>query len=179
MCDFGITAAIIGITTGIASTVIGSVSAYNQQKAAAQEADFQAQVAKNNAVIAEDNAAKTRDTGYTEANRQRLKTVSAISSQKAGLAASGIDSSFGTSNDLTASTEYYGEMDALTTLNNANSQADAYMAQGSNYGLQSNMYSNSSKTHNSAAGWAGLGTAMSGISSVASSWYSPKSIGRS
>lgn len=178
----------LGVATGVANAALaigtiggaiaGGVSSYQSKKANAQNAAYQANIAKQNQKIAEDNAAKERQAGYEEANKQRLKTAQMVEAQRAGMAASGINSEFGTGFDLTDTTKYYGEMDALTTIRNANEKAESYMAQAGMYGSQSDMYTTSSRNNQTAAWTSTLGSSLSSIGSVASTWGSFKTPNR-
>lgn len=180
MCDFGISAAIIGIVGTVISTTMGVVSSVQSANSQKAQYNYQAQVAKKNQQIAQNNADQKRQEGIEEARMQRLKSLQAIGAQQTAMAANGIDVTQGTALDVIEDTSAKGELDALTTRYNYESQALAYEQQADNFENQSsldvlagqNAYK-SGMLNAAGAGFKGLGDA----SSVASKWYSSNSIG--
>lgn len=167
MCVGGAAAAV-----GTVGAIVSGVSSYQSAQAQASAADYQSQIYAQNAIAATTNAVNTRQAGYDEANKIKLETGSKVASQKAAMAANGIDVGEGTAVDLTDTTQYFGEMDALTTIKNANSRAAAYDLESENYNMQSGLSSRMASNYRSSAPMAALGTAMTGIGQVSSSWGS-------
>lgn len=181
MCDFGITAAITAIVTGIVSTTMGIVSSIQEGNARQAEYNYQAEVAKQNAKIAQANADQKRQEGIEESRLQRLKTLQAVGSQQAAMAANGLDVSSGTALDIVEDTATMGELDALTTRYNYESQALGLEQQAYNFKNQSNLDilagQNAQKAGTINAAAVGFG-GLSRTASVAADWYSPSSIGK-
>jgi hypothetical protein len=179
MCDFGISALVVGIVGTIVSTTMGIVGSVQQGKATQAQYNYQAEVNKRNAEVAQQNADQKRQEGIEESRMQRIKTLQRIGAQQAAMAANGIDISSGTALDTVEDTAAMGELDALTTRYNAETQAQAYENQANNFSNQANLdvFAGANAYQASkinAIGVAGQGMAQMG--SVASNWYSPNSI---
>lgn len=179
MCDFGISALVVGIVGTIVSTTMGIVGSVQQGKATQAQYNYQAEVNKRNAEVAQQNADQKRQEGIEESRMQRIKTLQRIGAQQAAMAANGIDISSGTALDTVEDTAAMGELDALTTRYNAETQAQAYENQANNFSNQANLdvFAGANAYQASkinAIGIAGQGMAQAG--SVASNWYSPNSI---
>ena len=179
MCDFGITALVTSIVATAVSTTMGVVSSVQQGKAQQAQYNYQAEVARNNAKIAQANADQQRQEGIEESRLQRIKTLQAIGKQQTAMAANGIDISSGTALDIIEDTSAMGELDALTTRYNAETQALAYEQQANNFNNQANLdvfagenAYKSGMINAVGQGFQGLGSAAG----VASNWYSPNSI---
>lgn len=181
MCSFAAAGLIVSILGTVASTVASVQSAKQEAKAAEAEANFQAQVANNNAKIAQSNADMKRQEGIEEARQTRMKTQQKIAAQQAAMAANGVDISEGTPLDIIGDTSAQGELDALTTRYNSETQALAYERQANNYKNQANLDiiagQNAYRSSMNKARSAGL-NGLTNVASVASNWYSPNSIGR-
>jgi len=122
----------------VASSVTGGISSYQQGKSQQAMYNYQAQVAEQNAKIAKDNAAMERQTGIEEARLQRMKTLRAVGSQQAAMAANGIDVTQGTPLDIIEDTSAMGELDALQIQTNYERKALSYEQQSNNYINQAN-----------------------------------------
>ena len=131
--------AAVGTVAGVASGIVGGVSAYQQGKAQQAQAEYQAKVAEDNAKIAQQNASNARQEGIEESRMQRMKTIQAVSSQQASMAANGLDITQGTPLDVIEDTATMGELDALTTQYNAETKAQAYEQQANNFSNQANL----------------------------------------
>ncbi|MDD3238224.1 MAG: hypothetical protein PHV37_09035 [Candidatus Gastranaerophilales bacterium] len=177
MCDFGISEIILAVSLAAtaASTTLGVVSSVEQGKAQQAQYDYQTQVAANNAKIAENNAAAQRQQGIEESRMQRIKTMQAVGSQQAAMAANGLDVTQGTPLDVIEDTAAMGELDALNTQYNYEEKARAYYQKSNNFTNQAAMDSIAGKNAYSAGimnaaatGFNGLG---SSAKSVAGYWY--------
>ena len=119
-----------------------------------------------------------RQQGIEEARLQRLKTASVIGSQKAAMAANGVDVTQGTAVDVISDTAAMGELDALQTQYNYEAKARGYEVQAGNFQNQSNLDVISGKNAYSAgkmnaisSGIQGLGQSANSITNVASKWF--------
>ena len=129
----------IGAIATIASTALGTVSSVQQGKSQQAMYNYQAQVANENAKIANKNAANERQTGIEEARLQRTKTMQAVGSQQAAMAANGMDITQGTSLDIIEDTAAMGELDALQIQTNYERKAQAYEQKANNFNNEANM----------------------------------------
>lgn len=174
MCDITSAIGIISAITTVASTAFGVYSSIQQGKAQQAEYNYQASVARQNAKIAQENAAMERQQGIEEARLQRMKAAQAIGSQKAAMAANGVDVSQGTALDVIEDTAAMGELDALQTQYNYERRALAYETQSDNFINQSNLDLIAGQNAYSAGKMNGLAAGLNGIQKlgdVASKWY--------
>ena len=165
----------VGAVATVASTTLGVVSSVQQGKQQQAMYNYQAQVAEENAKIANKNAANERQTGIEEARLQRMKTLQAVGSQQAAMAANGMDVTQGTSLDIIEDTAAMGELDALQIQTNYERKALAYEQQGLNFSNESRMDviagKNAYKTGMINAAQTGL-NGVSKLTNVASKWVS-------
>lgn len=110
-----------------------------QQNIAAQRAAYDIAVARNNQILAEQSAQDAIDKGLLAQQEQRQKTAALIGSQRALLAAHGIDVNSGTAMDLQNGTAAQGETDAQGIFNTAIQQSQGYLAQASKYQGQADL----------------------------------------
>ena len=128
--------------TALALTLAGvgtGVSAYGQWRAGGaakkageaqrRAADSQAELHDYNAAIAELQAEDAIERGEEAANQFRQRVRVMIGSQRAGLAAQGVDVNYGSAVDVQADAEFLGELDALTLRTNAAREAWGYKVQ--------------------------------------------------
>lgn len=121
----GISAAVMAhVSEGLTVvSTLGQVASQQQQaKAITSQSDFDAKLAKLNA---DDAIARWA----AAASRHQMQVRGLIGSQRAALAAQGLDVSSGTALDLQDESAYFGELDAQTIRNNAAREA---------YGIQTN-----------------------------------------
>lgn len=152
------TMAYIAIGTSVAA---GAVSAYGQY----QQGKTQAEVARNNAQIAEYQAQDAKRRGDVQAQEIRRRASLLAGTQRATMAARGLDLSSGTPADILAQTDFFSQIDQNTARDNAAKEAWAKRAQkGSFLGEASAA---------SAAGNMGAFSTLLGTAgSVSSKWYS-------
>lgn len=163
----------IGAVAGIAGGVIGGISSYQQGKQQQAMYNYQAKVAEENAKIANKNAATERQTGIEEARLQRMKTLQAVGSQQAAMAANGMDVTQGTSLDIIEDTAAMGELDALQIQTNYERKAQSYEAQANNFNNQASMDVIAGKNAYTAGQIKAVQTGLNGVSKtagVASKW---------
>lgn len=165
----------VGAVATIASTAIGTVSSVQQGKQQQAMYNYQAQVAEENAKIANKNAANERQTGIEEARLQRMKTLQAVGSQQAAMAANGMDITQGTSLDIIEDTAAMGELDALQIQTNYERKALAYEQQGLNFNNEARMDVIAGKNAYKTGMVKGVQTGLNGVSkltNVSSKWVS-------
>lgn len=184
MCDFGISEGIVAsivvsLVSAAASTAMGVVSGVQQANAAKAQMNYQADVNKRNAKIAQANADMKRQEGIEESRLQKIRNLQKVGAQQAAMAANGIDVSSGTALDVVEDTAAMGELDALTTRYNAETQAQAYERQANNLTNQANMDIISGQNAYKSGITGAIGSGFKGLgdtASVASRWYTPNSI---
>lgn len=115
-----------------ASLAAGALSAVNQYQSGRQAAA----VASANAESAEAQAQDSINRGNAAADEVRRRNRQALGTQTAAAAANGADISTGSALDIFGDTAQFGELDALTTVNNAQREAYGYEVQASNYKAQ-------------------------------------------
>lgn len=176
--------AVAGTLATIASTGIGIYSSMQQAKAQQAQAEYQASMAKYNAAVANENkklaeqqASAERREGYENMIAKRQETAKLIGKQRAAAGASGAVVDFGSNLDLQSDTAAEGEIDAINLYNEGLDKAYNYEIQAWNYANQSNAYDSSSGAYSAQADSAAatgtmnaIGTGLSGIASVGSTW---------
>lgn len=98
-----------------AMAVAGAMSAYSQQ----QTGKFNNAMAEQNAKIQTQAAEDAAGRGAIEANAAKQNAAQVAGSQRAAMAAGGVDVGSGSSLDLLSDTARGGELDALIARNNA------------------------------------------------------------
>jgi hypothetical protein len=174
-CDFFGAVATGTITSGIVAANIAGLgiimSTYGmiqQQSAAKANAKFQADTARNRATLADRNAKEIEVQGKKDANKYRARAQLERANELVSMVAQGGDITSGSNIDLLADYAGASEEDALTIEDNANRSAYNTRVSGMNETNQANLFS--SQANNINPGLSGATTAVSGISSVASSW---------
>lgn len=183
MCDLGISAIVASVVATAVSTTMGVVSSVQSGKAQKAQYEYQAAVDRKNAEIAQSNADMKRQEGIEEARTQRIKTLQAVGSQQAAMAANGFDATSGTNLDIIEDTSAQGELDALTKQYNKETEALSYETTANNYSNQANLDSMAGQNAYKTGMLNAIGTGFKGLgqmaSSVSSQWYSGNSIGKS
>lgn len=141
----------------MASTALSVVSGLNQAKASEQ-------IAKNNAKTAEYAAQDAQRRGEEQAIEVQRKGAALKSSQRAAMAAKGLDLGYGTAADIQDQTDFFTQSDVATTRTNAANEAWSRRAQKANYQAEAQ------SLHNNAPLQA-AGSLLSSASSVANRWY--------
>nr|DAO02397.1 MAG TPA: hypothetical protein [Caudoviricetes sp.] len=183
MCDLGISAIVASVVATAMSTTMGVVSSVQSGKAQKAQYEYQAAVDRKNAQIAQSNADMKRQEGIEEARTQRIKTLQAVGSQQAAMAANGFDATSGTNLDIIEDTSAQGELDALTKQYNKETEALSYETSANNYSNQANLDSMAGQNAYKTGMLNAVGTGFKGLGQVATSvsdkWYSPNSLGTS
>lgn len=124
-------AALSGLLLG-AQTMAQVAASRAQARGIQQQGDYSAGIDEQNAGLADRAAQDAIERGALAENRTRQGTRRAISSQRAALAASGVDINDGSAADLQGDTAYNGELDAITQRNNARREAFGYQVEAVN-----------------------------------------------
>lgn len=147
----------IAMITMAAGTAVSAKAAYDQGQVA--EA-----TARNNATMAEYAAQDAQRRGEEEAAAIQRKGAALKSSQRVGLAAKGLDLSYGTAADLQDQTDFFTQSDAATARTNAARESWNLRAQG-----QQRLALGKADALNSM--YAATGTLLGGAGQVADKWY--------
>lgn len=124
------------VAIGVAMLASAAMSAYSQK----QNADYQSDLANYNAEVAENSANDAVNRGNAEAAQQRARARQLGGTQAATMAASGVDLGGGTAVDIFSQTAGMGELDALTSVNNAQRQAYGLQTQAAGQRSQASAY---------------------------------------
>lgn len=175
-------ATITSVVATAASTALGVTSSVQSAKAQKAQYEYQAAVDRKNAQIAQSNADMKRQEGIEEARTQRIKTLQAVGSQQAAMAANGFDATSGTNLDIIEDTSAQGELDALTKQYNKETEALSYETSANNYSNQANLDSMAGQNAYKSGMLNAVDTGFKGLgqitSSVADKWYSGNSVGK-
>lgn len=152
---------------GALSSAVGDITGGIAKKNAA---DYQAQVATNNAVTATRNAAYASAAGQEHAEVEGERNAQVAGRIRANQGASGVDVNSGSNVDVQAGQRQAGQLDVLTTENNALLQAYGYKTQATNFKAQSQL-DTMEGAQDETAGYFGAGSdLLSSASSLADKW---------
>lgn len=166
MCT-GFEMAMVGLAAGGA---VMQASAAAQASAAQKQAyEYQAAVSRNNQKIAEWQAQNEIAKGEEAQVEQRRKIAALKGSQRAGLAAKGLDISTGSALNILTDTDYLGELDVQNIKSNAERNAWAARVQGSNEAANAQLLSMRAEAENPLL--TGAGSLLTGAGAVADRWY--------
>lgn len=151
---------------GLAAGAYGSYQQAEGQKALA---GYNSQVAANNVTMSEYAAQDATRRGEEEVAAIRRNADMLKGSQRASMAARGLDLAEGTAAELQDQTDFFALTDTATARNNAAREAWSARAQGANYSGESAMQRATARNINPlmAAGT----TLLTGAGQVASRWY--------
>lgn len=102
-------------------------------------AGYQSTVARNNAAMLEQEATQAREMGQSNEAIMKMRTGEHVAAQKAGFAANGVDTGYGSAKAVTNATQMEGDFNAQLTRYNAERQALGYLIQARNQKAQSQM----------------------------------------
>lgn len=152
-------------------------TAYNNSEATQAALNAQAQINRNNAVVAGYQAADSERRGAIAASNVRIKARQLKGAQRARLAASGVDLGTGNAADILTDTDYFGEVDAATTLDNAAREAWGYRTQAQNFQSESDLLRSRAKAEKP---WLAAGTSLlSSATRMAPGWYADSGVSAS
>lgn len=164
--------AFASIGSTILSTGFKVLQARQQAKAIERQGEFQAAILRNNQRLAEAAARDAEKRGRLAAQQKRIETGLSAGRQQAILAANGLSLNTGTAIDILGDTHRFGELDALTIINNSQREAFQFRSQGQNFGQEAALVQAQGQNQASALRSSTIGTVLSGVGSVASKWYS-------
>lgn len=170
MCTPG---AILGIQgAGAAQQAVGS---YYSARAQQSALNLQADIAEINAKAALSQADAAMAAGERQGAQIKLRAGQVKASQRAAMAANGIDLGVGSAVAVQTTTDAMGQIDAAAVDSNAVRAAWGLRTEATNYGNQARM------ARASASGLSPVGSAVTsllgGATSVAASWYDLKKAG--
>lgn len=110
----------------LAYAALAAASAYQASSSRKATAQYQSEVAANNAKVADIQAADAKERGDTAAAQVRRKYAALIGTQRASLAARGLDISDGSANATIQDSVYFDGVDQQTTKANAAREAWGY-----------------------------------------------------
>jgi hypothetical protein len=155
------------LTLAVVGTVVTAGGAIYQGRAAQAAATYNARVAEMNAKIADRAAQDELERGAREEQRKRQEVAGIAARQRAGMAAAGLDITFGTPLEMLVDTAYAGEMDALTIRTNANRAAYNREVEAANLRAQGQMYEFEGRSARSGSMLSAVGTLAGGFGSAA------------
>jgi hypothetical protein len=158
----------IGAGLQLGGLFMSSAASYNSSTATRQAYDYQAQVSRNNAQLAATMAHDATHRGVDAEAQQKLKTGLAVSSQRASMAARGLDLAEGTPLDILVGTEYVGQMEARIIRQNADREAWGYRRKAQDERANSELLSWRADREN--PGLSAASTLLSGAGQVATNW---------
>ena len=166
--------ALAGIGYGF-SAITAALGAFSQSSAQKQAYQYQSQISKVNEQIAQWDASAALNRGQTLEGESRLATAQVYSSQRASMAANGVDITEGSPVGVLATTKFIGNVDAATIHDNALQEAWGYQVAGVNASNASSYYSSAASNIN--PGLSAGTSLLTSAGSVASNWYTAKSAG--
>lgn len=153
----------------IGGSVSGAVGSYYSSKSQASSLKFQSDIAGINARIAELGAQQELYKGQQQVGALTMKAGQVKSSQRAAMAANGIDLGEGNAAEVQASTDIMKEIDKNTIEANAVRSAWGYRTQSVNYQNEALIRSATADNINP---FASAATSLLGSAgSVAGTWY--------
>lgn len=152
------------------SAISDTYSMYSQGKIARIGYDLQERTLKNNQKIAEWNAEDAKERGRWAQSQQRKKTKALQGSQRAAMAASGVDLTQGSPLRILTDTDYMGAQDEYQIGVNAEQEAQAYRMQALNLGGEAAMAG--LQRDSIKPGLSAATSLISGATRVADRWYS-------
>lgn len=157
-----------GLITGLAGTISSASAAYNKSYGQRSALEYQASVADFNSKVAGWQASDAIRNGQTAEGNQDLKVGAIIGTQRAQLAANGVDLGSGSTNDVLTTSKFMGARDALQIHDNAMMAAWGYRTQQQRYVNQAGMLN--SMSDGISPGLSGVSSLLTGAANVGSNW---------
>lgn len=145
-----------------AGTASGFFGQRRAGKAAQQQGDYQGAILDQNAGVADQQAADAIVRGAEAEGRSRAGTSQLTGSQRAAMAAQGIDLNSGSAADVQSNDQALGDLDALAIRRNARREAWGFKTQAANDRAQANLARMGGAGAAASANNASVGTLMSG-----------------
>jgi hypothetical protein len=120
----------IALVSGVGSAGLGAYSAYSGAQASKNQAQYAAATADNNSKLAEIQAQDRLSQGDKDAATARRNSDMLKGSQRASMAAKGLDLTEGTAQELQDQTDFFSGIDQATTKDNAAKDAWRTRQQG-------------------------------------------------
>lgn len=171
------TAATVSTIATVAGAAVSAFGMVQQARAAKAQAAYQAQVQRNNQIYLNRQAERTRQEGDIAAQEARRRARQLLGRQKAVFAGQGVDVGSGTAVDIFGDTAAFGELDALTLRDRAETQAISLEQQGANQGAQANLTAAAGRSQYASGLTSATGTILNSAGTVASRWYRFRSAG--
>jgi hypothetical protein len=165
----GIEAATLLLGAQAVGAGASAYGAYTKAKGEKAAYNYQAQIAENNRQMATWQAEDAITRGQTAAARLQLKTAQLKGTQRASLAARGLDLGEGSPLNILTDTDFMGAIDANTLTDNAAKEAWAFRQQASNYGSNAELLR--MRADNVSPLMDAGTTLLTGAGKVASTWY--------
>ena len=159
----------------IGGMLSGAIGGFFSAKAQKYQLKAQAIMADTNARIAEMGAQSALMQGEQEVGNLTLKAGQLKSTQRASLAANGVDLGVGNAAEIIASTDIMKEVDKNTTMANAIRNAWGYRMQGTNFTNEALTARNTASAIS--PGMSAFSSLMSGAGNVAANWYMMNKVG--
>lgn len=159
----------IAVGSAVAGGGLGLYGSAKQAHAMRKQGDYQKDMYDFNSKIANVQAKDAIYRGDKEAKQYVAKAQQAVGTQRATLAAQGVDVSSGSALDIQEETAGQGALGALTIRNNAWREAWGYKVQSENYAQQGFLAREAAQSGARATMLTGVSNAFSSIGSAASS----------
>lgn len=170
MCDPTLIMAGQGAGAGMSA-----VGAYGQAASQKSNLGYEARMADFNATLAERQAQVAMEKGQFTVNQLRRDTAGLKGTQRATMAARGLDLTSGTPADILTGTDYMGEVDAQQAEINAVREAWGYRTQATN--LQNEARSKRANAKAISPGMAAATSLLGSATSMGQSYYGFKKAG--
>lgn len=170
----GIESGSLGQNLQYGGSALAAVSAYNASVASRAAYNAQAQIASNNAQLALDQSADAIRRGQVAASNEGIKTNQVKGAQRAAMAANGVDLGVGSAQNILTDTDYYGQIDKNTIIDNAAREAWGYRVQMTNFTNNADLLRTRAENENPFM--AGATSLLTNAGRVSNSWYTTKRV---
>ncbi|MEZ0170771.1 hypothetical protein [Microvirga sp. TS319] len=159
----------------LGSTLLGAAGQIQQANATAAASKYNAQVAEMNSQIAENRAKSTIEAGARDEQMKRQQVQQVLGQQQAGMAANGVDLTFGSPLDTITDTAVLGELDALTIRTNTYREAYNARVDAANQRAGAELYRGQAKSAQSGGYIGAFGTILGGAGKAYGQYKKPGS----
>jgi hypothetical protein len=175
MAEGAIVAGVVGGGAAIYEGISANQSAQQQAEAIARQNQFQKELTEFNKDFAKSQASDAIKRGEEAVQVVKQRAKSIVGSQRAGLAAQGVDISSGAALKIQTDTQILSAVDAVKIRNNAWREAYGYKVQALEYSMRSiaaqDAANNQINSTLAAGGIQAISGVAQGVSGVASSAY--------
>lgn len=161
----------IGLT--LLSTVVGAAGTMAQASAQAEASKYNAEIAEMNATLAERNAKDALEAGALEEQAKRTELAQLQGQQRAAMAASGVDLTFGSPLDTMVDSAVIGELDALTIRQNAYRKNYDYRVEAVNQRAGATLHEMEADAAMTGGAISAAGTILGGVGKAYQSYTQP------